>query len=236
VGRLVAAVCRDRIRSRGFIFDTTSHVVHPSTKAELFWRFYESAEIRFVERYLSARRDVVELGSSLGVVSCHVKRRIGPARRLICVEANPALVPVIVRNLKLNGLHQKVQVVNRAICYNELRWGFVPGLVTTDGRLKTGDQANRVPVGSTTLTALLREFGIHEYALVCDIEGAELEILRRDSEAFRNCHEMIIEMHKVDEGAETTKVDDLQKLFTERLGMSLRARHGAVGYFSRSVA
>jgi hypothetical protein len=36
-----------------------------------------------VDRWLSPDLDVIELGSSIGVVSSHIRRRLNPERRLI---------------------------------------------------------------------------------------------------------------------------------------------------------
>ena len=91
IGRLLAAFFHDRIRSAGFQFDTSSPRIAASSKAALFWRLYESAEIRYVNRWLSPDLDVVELGSSIGVVSSHIRRRLKPDRRLICVECDGEL-------------------------------------------------------------------------------------------------------------------------------------------------
>src|SRR2546423_14009346 len=92
VGRVLGATLRNRIHAGGFGVDTSDPAIAPRVKASLFWGFYESAEIRFVRQYLRRDCDAVELGSSLGVVSCNVRRRLMPRRRLVCVEANPRLL------------------------------------------------------------------------------------------------------------------------------------------------
>jgi len=72
IGELVAVAYRNKIPFRGLRFSTADPQIHPRVKASLFWGLYESAEIRFVNAYLPRSIDVVELGSSIGVVSCSV--------------------------------------------------------------------------------------------------------------------------------------------------------------------
>src|ERR1700730_12780210 len=69
IGRIISLVFRDRIPSRGSLIHTKDKAVVPSVKAALFWGLYESAEVRFVKEFLRSDLDVIELGSSLGVVT-----------------------------------------------------------------------------------------------------------------------------------------------------------------------
>src|SRR3569623_274442 len=75
-GLVAARVLRDRIPHRGLTIDTSSPVVTPEIKAALRMRVYESSEYRFVRRYVPTDCDVIELGGSLGVISCTIRRRI----------------------------------------------------------------------------------------------------------------------------------------------------------------
>jgi len=79
-GIIAARVLGDRIPHRGLIIDTSSPVVTPNIKAALLLQGYESGEYRFVRRYVPTDCDVIELGGSLGVISCTIRRRIDPAR------------------------------------------------------------------------------------------------------------------------------------------------------------
>lgn len=233
LGEFLARLSRNRVRSHGFMFDVTSDVIHPSIKAKIFWRLYESAEVRFVEKYLSKCRDVVELGGSIGVISCHAKRRIGRVRRLICVEANPSLGGLIKRNLELNGLYENVHVVNRALGYSGEWLPFRVESISTDGRLEAATSAsNSVRVEVTSLANLLTEFGVQEYGLICDIEGGEADMLRLDGEALAACRQLIIELHQCESEIGVFTVEHLIDLIVGH-GLRLCARDGPVAYFSR---
>jgi FkbM family methyltransferase len=233
MGRLLAVCFHDRIRSAGLQFDTSSPRVAASSKAALFWRLYESAEIRYVERWLSPDLDVIELGSSIGVVSSHIRRRLNPERQLICVEADRELSELISVNLRLNGLNHNVIVLNRAVHYD----GDGPTVLFSTGHsniagrvVRSGPEVTRITVA--TLSELLRRYAINTYALVADIEGSEAGILLCDPNALRNCQQVIIELHDTAIRGVPMSVDALCARFIE-LGFLLRARYGPVCVFGR---
>jgi len=46
----------------------------PGTAAALFWRLHESAEVRFVQKYIQSNLVIVELGANIGGVSSQIAR------------------------------------------------------------------------------------------------------------------------------------------------------------------
>jgi len=60
---------------------------------------------------------VIELGGSIGVISCLIRRHIDEDRKLIVVEADPRLVPALQANLDANGCSADVTVLGGAISY-----------------------------------------------------------------------------------------------------------------------
>src|SRR5690349_5654721 len=68
-GRLIAAMHRDRIPFGRLTIDTAHGVISARTKARIFFGIYESAEVRCIRTRLRNDLDVVELGSSIGVLS-----------------------------------------------------------------------------------------------------------------------------------------------------------------------
>jgi len=192
VGKTLAALTGNRFRSRGLWVDTSHPGITPPIKAALFWNAYESAEVRFVHRYLRTDFPVVELGASLGVMACQIRQRIPREQKLVCVEASPALKPVIERNLALNGMEANTAVVSAAIDYSGAATvTFSAGPDTLGGR--KADSGIAVP--AMTLSALLAQHHIADYALVCDIEGAEAGFIFHDAAALQRCRQLIIELH-----------------------------------------
>lgn len=232
-GRLVARLFRDRIPCRGVRVDTSDPAVADAIKASIFFRIYESAEQRLVSRLLRADLDVVECGASLGVVSAQILRRLGPGKRLVAVEANPRLLPALRKNLDLAGGAGRAEAVHAAVHYGAPEALLQFGAESTMGRVGDGAAGQSVRVPAATLGGLVRERGLGRYALVCDIEGAELSIALHDGEALRGCHQLVAELHACAEDGRAWAPDDLARLFEERHGLRLRARDGNVFAFER---
>lgn len=236
VGRVVGHLFRDGIPFRGCRIDTNSPLVTPEIKAMLFWRLYESGELRFISRYLRADLDVVELGASLGVVGSFIGRRLDAGRRLVCVEAHPHLVPIVERNVRNNASPGvRVTIVHGAVDYGQgsVDVEFVLAESTLGSRAGEGD-GHRVKVPRVRLGELLdREQLSGEYALVCDIEGAERGVFEHETKALARCRQLIIELHDVRVGDRQVTVDGLLQLARERHGFRLRDRHGPVVVLER---
>ena len=69
------------IRWRGFRFIVTRDGISDRNRAMIFWGFYESAEIRLIEKYFDGKTDVIELGSSMGIVSTHIAKKLVAGKR-----------------------------------------------------------------------------------------------------------------------------------------------------------
>jgi len=233
VGRAVGRILRDRIPSRGCVIDTGGADVAPRVKAMLLFRLYESAEIRFVQRHLRRDLDVVELGGCLGVVSSQIARRMKPGRRLVTVEPNPRLAGVIRRNVLGNAPGADLTVVSAAIDYaaEGPETTLVLGDAQIDSALATDERSGvRVPV--TTLSHLLRDHAIGEFALVCDVEGAEAGLVAKDVDALARCRQAVIELHPSTFEGRRVSVADLVAAF-EHAGFFTVDSYGPVYVFEK---
>jgi len=235
VGRFLGNVFGERIPTRGCIIDTSDARVVPEVKADLFFRFYESCEIRFVARYLRRDLDVVELGGSIGVVTCQIRKLIGSNCRMVCVEADSELVRLIGNNLKINRLDKQVSVVNAAIDYSGGETVcFAAGPSNSEGKVDQQDSRGcGLEVKTTTLSRVLSEYGLADYALVCDIEGAEAGIIFRDRDAFLNCKQIIIELHDTVFEGERVGTGKMLNVLTRTHGFHLRDSYGPVCVLER---
>lgn len=238
VGRLLSSLYSDRIPAHNIVVDTSNPLVTSTIKAMLFWGLYESAEIRFIRRYLRHDLDVVKLGGSIGVVTCQIRRLISPDRKVVCVEANPELTGAIKNNLRLNDLVNGVSVLNLAIGYDASHCKSVPmdfdgdnlgGLLSQT--LHAGHETN---IQRTTLSQIIEDYGLTSYVLVSDIEGAEAGIAIKDRAALRNCKQIIIELHDTVLDGVAISAERLYQSFTDIHGFKLRASHGPVYVFENS--
>jgi FkbM family methyltransferase len=229
-----------RIVSEGCTIDAGDPAVTPWVRSLIFWGFYERPERLFVNKYLPANRDVIELGGSIGVVSSTIVRRLDPGRRLVTVEANPALIDLLRRNVLQNANGQQVSVLNRAISCGPEKSEFVDlefgtsnlsGWVSKDSRSNVTRRVSAVSLGE-----LATEHGIEEFTLVADIEGAEAGIFRHDAGSLANCKLMIIELHAIELDGKRLAVNDLRDIITDELGFVLRDRRDDVLVFERPRA
>jgi FkbM family methyltransferase len=223
------------LRFRGWRVETDAPTVTPRIVAQIFWGVYESAELRFVERHLRRDLDVVELGSSIGAVSSAIAQRQDPERRLLCVEANPDLVPVLRRNVARNAPGHRVEVVHAAVAYGRESVPFASGPTSVSGRVASGDAADTREVPARSLSRLLAEHAIGDFALVSDVEGAEAAVIEHDARALAACRQIVIELHETRHDGRRLTPDDLCRALVEVHGFRLRHRRGPVCVLDREA-
>lgn len=234
IGRILGRLFRKTIPSRGFRIRVPDQG-NPIINAMLFWGIYESAEIRFVKRYLMNSLDVVELGSSIGAVSCEIARKLKGERKLICVEANTQLIELLRHNIgKNNARCHRLHIECGAIDYSgSPDTTLILGQSNVDSRVANGlaesGKANKVP--STTLSRIIRTQNLQQFSLVSDIEGAEVGLFLEDSNALKGCVQMIIELHEVTYKGRRYGIGDIVNLIVSSTHFRLRDAYGAVYFF-----
>lgn len=235
LGRLIAAAFRDRIPNHGHRIGTAPPSVSPQAKASILLRLYERREIGLLRRHLRPELDVIEAGASLGVTGALVASRLRAGRRLVAVEANPELVPELRRNLRAVAHDDRAAGVHAALAYgpDADRVAFVAGADSVLGSVAR-DPAAGEPVEAVTLAGLRQTWGLDRYALVCDIEGGEWELVDQPAGVFSGCEQLFIELHDRDGHGGTERL--LQRLIdvhgfvpVERLGpvhyLAVRGTH-----------
>ena len=240
-GHAIAMVFRDRIPHKGFRIDTSAELIAEQTKAKIFWGNYESSEIRFVNRYLNKDIDVVELGCSIGVLSCHIRRLMSDSHQLICVEAFSDLAEIARANLSANSLSNKVAVIERAIDYNKKREfvEFEVGERSTGGRLASSNEQgsrSKIKTRTATLSEIANGFGNENYCLVSDIEGSEAGFIMAEKGALTRCRQIIIELHNTTYQNRRVTVEDMIQTLISVHGFVLIDQHGNCCVFDRPDA
>jgi FkbM family methyltransferase len=150
-------------------------------------RGYERAECAAVQRFLPADLPVVELGAGTGVVSCLANRKLSRPELHRCAEPNPAAQELLRHNRDQNCC--RFEIVNAAFGYQATgRMAFDEHVVAS--RVNTGEA--EVPMRS--LQALAQ--GFERFSLICDIEGAEIDIVERERDVVANrLDTFIVERH-----------------------------------------
>lgn len=238
IGRVISIVFRDRIPSYGSVIHTRDRAVVPAVKAALFWGIYESAEVRFVNEYLRKDLDVVELGSSLGVVTSQILLKLEPERRVVCVEANPHLLETLRKNIAANGKGRQASVVHGAITEVSSSGQSVSLATGRDNTVSliSGSAASddTLLVPAFALSAILKKERIEgDFALVSDIEGAEASFIEGDDGVLARCRQLIIELHETHWHGTDVTVERFRSLLEQRHGFRLRASHGPVCVFEK---
>lgn len=167
---------RSILISRGLRFPKDGKVVRGQIRGSLRKGTYEAKEAQAVLRVVSKDDRVLELGGGIGFMSTWIAKH----RKIASVdvfEANPHLVPFIEQVHALNGI--KNAKVHNAIL------GDAPGQAEFYIRKKLiASSLNRDAVGGITQTVTVpvraASQAIKDIAptvLICDIEGAEQDLL-----------------------------------------------------------
>ena len=157
--------------------------------ASIFWGFYESAEIRFAEKYFKGDTDIVELGSSCGIVSSHFVSKLQAYNKIIAVEANSKLLEVLKTNMeRYKHNNEEIIILNNVLHYGAAEVSFHISNNTTESRI--ADEHNHsehiVTIPAITLDSIVDKYQLNNYSLVCDIEGAEAALFINETAALSN--------------------------------------------------
>jgi FkbM family methyltransferase len=217
LGTLISRACRNRIPSKGIVIDTSSPDFTAVVKAQLAFGIYESAEIRFIRKYLRGCLKVLELGASLGVTAAHILDVAAPGAEVICVEANPNLLATL--RATTTAAAERAGAVSRTI------HGAVPpdpiigsqsvGLMLGSSHLGSqactiegSDPGRQLSVPAVDLAEVIQDWT--DYVLVCDIEGAEAALILSAHPVLTGASRVVIELHETVYGNTLVTVDDLK--------------------------
>lgn len=221
VGRAVELL-GDRVRMDGLTYSVQSPQISRGHKSTLAFGLHEMEERKLIRRWLPSETAVIEFGGGLGVVSCLTNRKLRDPSRHIVVEASPTMAVILERNRSLNNC--KFRVLNRAIAYGEEHVFLTVGDEFVGGTIN-GQGERTVRVQTTTISEIMSDAGFEEVGIVCDIEGAELDMIQKEFPMLgERIRFLMIEMHPLLLGSDV--VDDLVHQLTEHLGFSLKQRIG----------
>ena len=158
-------------------------------------RPYEAPEAMLISRYVPKGANVIELGGCMGVVSALIRQTIGPDAKHVVVEANPDLVAICKTNATRYASEGAAEVVQSAVDYSgKPSIAFAKGHNAHVGRVAQAGEAG-FTVPTTTLSSLAAKLPEGRFALVCDIEGAELALVENEAETLRSVNPLILETH-----------------------------------------
>lgn len=219
-GSIISIIYKHKIRFNNLIIDISNVVIKKKIAASLFFKTYESAEVRFISQFLqNYKGTIVELGSSIGVVTSTIAKA-NPDAAIFSFEADSRFIPIIENNLQLNE-------IKNVKCYNEVigseGYIFSVGTDNTMGKIVKGTSDLN---NFKKLSSVLQMHNITDFVLVSDIEGAEYFFLFEESDLFKNCHLMIIELHPIEIKNKLITVDEMMEKI-KSLGFDILAVYGS---------
>ena len=201
VGRFVG-MPTDIVRLDGCKFLIAKDRVPANVVDLLLSDLYEEPERKALSRFIDPELPVVELGACIGVVSCLTNRRLRRPERHVVVEANSALLPLLEDNRARNGCQFKI--INAAVSYGAETIAFNVDDNILASSVHGGER--QVVVATVTLERLLNEHGFERATLICDIEGAELQLVEHELQTIRErISTIVMELHDRIVGQEPTQ-------------------------------
>jgi FkbM family methyltransferase len=209
----------------GCTFSVDSPVITTESKSKFMFNQYEWPERQAIARFVDSKIPVVEFGGSIGVVSCLTNRKLSDPGRHVVVEANPALVPVLLRNRDRNQC--AFEVLPRIVAYGSDHVAFYVNnsnfVISTGVPVATDEHVEVIEVETTNLRSILNQYRFDRCMLICDIEGGESDLLRFESEVLKDrVATLILEVHewslgskRVGEMLEQLVELGFQKVFSE---------------------
>jgi FkbM family methyltransferase len=200
VGRILKALKWNiRIDGRSFFFPPAWN---PFLSGLAWLGVYETAERYAIARFLPRSIPVVELGGSAGIVACVTNRLLTDPSRHAVVEANPQMIPILERNRDRNGC--RFVTLHAALAYGgeSIEFGVSDDFLASS--LAAAANTNRVSVPAVSLAKIMTDAGYERCSVVCDIEGAEVALLKNEGALFERAVEaFLLEVHPAIVGAET---------------------------------
>ncbi len=183
------------IRSRGMRIPYDPKVIDPKKRRLLRSGDYERREVEAVKALVRPEDVVLELGAGLGYMSTFMShnRKVG---EIHAYEANPGLIPFIKRVHGENGvdnvtLHNALLGARKGKAKFYIRENFLASSMVANpaGEKSPVSRVEEIAVenAKSAVKAIKPTF------LVCDIEGAEAEILPLPD--FSNLRGAVIELH-----------------------------------------
>jgi len=211
------------ITLNGIRVTTEPQDVPLGVRKQLLQKKYESQELELVREALTSGDKVLEAGAGIGFIGIACARICGQDS-ILSYEPNPAMKQVIEKNYALNGLQPNLKNKVLSTAAGEVEFFFSDGVLSSSLVDRQHGGATMVPADA--ITQVVESFA--PTALVIDVEGAEIDLLRAcDLSGIRK---IIIEMHPHIVGAD--KIEDLCAYLADK-GFSVRNRLGKSYYLAR---
>ncbi|MDB4647010.1 FkbM family methyltransferase [Akkermansiaceae bacterium] len=154
---------------------------------------HELAERELVERHITSEEVILELGGSVGVVSCFINRKLSAKQNHIVVEPNPRILEYLKANRDLNNCEFLIEecIVSRS--HGKISMNIYKNYKSSSVEENTRLDGQKIEVKTQTLQDLEKKHQLKFDTVVMDIEGHEIDFI--ESTDLGGFKKLIIEFH-----------------------------------------
>ena len=218
-GRMVEAL-GNQVSVDGIKLSLDNPLIPVSDKGYILFNIHETGERALARKYILRSLPTIEIGGSIGVVSCSISRILDDPSAFVVVECSPENLKSLAKNRKLNSCEFSIEP--RALAYGSDTVSF-----NVDSFLAGtvhGDADNHILVTTTTVLDLIKKYKFHRINLIVDCEGAEIDLVVNEAAILRDYVKwFIVEIHPgiVGRAAVSDMFDKLKES-----GFVVREKHG----------
>lgn len=202
------------ILGRDIVIDGLKLPYRKITKAsavDLKKGIYEEVERGLIQKYLPSGVFVIELGASIGIISCHILKKA--PKRLIAFEAVERWALVARETVNLNyPKDTSFELVHAALGMV----GQSEAIFNTTDHCNLGGHVLSAATNESIIVPALSLFDINRIYdvpvgawLIMDIEGTEWEIVKNQSAALNRYKGVIVECHNIMDGKKSIVPQDI---------------------------
>ena len=161
----------------------------------------EAPVLKVIDEILRPGDTFVDVGANFGLHTLLGASKVGKGGQVIAIEPVPANIALLRKNIRLNGMTDRVRLVERAVTDKAgerlMLHGVADGVAVAATLRKSEATAASVEVATTTLDECLRGVEQHVRLVKIDVEGAEHLVIRGGLQLLRRYRPpLLIEVHE----------------------------------------
>ena len=192
---------------------------------------YEQGEYHILSRVLDKNDRVFEIGTGMGYNSIFAATVVG-SENVISFEANPFLIPIIIKNYELNNMH--IRLENKFLVKDPLNINEVEFYLAEDfWASNTHPNPNLPMVKVKTASFIENLIEFNPNVILCDIEGGEIELL--NIEFPSSIKKIIIDTHPFyNHIGDENNSELIRNLLNQGFTFKSTLSHGFAHFFERN--